>query len=63
VKGVHLLSTAGWLMALEKAAILDDGREVLRRTDEARRTPMRPIDRPARTGKIQSTFIRRATRR
>jgi hypothetical protein len=63
VKGVHLLNTAGWLLALEKAGVIEDGRAVLRNINDTRATPMRPVDRPARTGKIQSTFVRKAIQR
>jgi hypothetical protein len=63
VKGVHMLNTAGWLIALEKAGIIEDRREVLSLINAARRTAMLPVDRPARTSRIQSTFIRKIAQR
>jgi hypothetical protein len=53
---VHLLNTAGWLLALAKSGIEPGARELLRKIDERRTTPLDPIDRPARTRKVISRF-------
>jgi hypothetical protein len=57
---VHLLNTTGWLEVMHKEGIVPDARNVIDLINAARRTPMRPFDRPARTKKLRSTFLRRS---
>ena len=61
MKGVHLLNTTALLAALFKAGVLPEGRQLIEQINAARRTPMRPIEEPAQTKKIRSTWLRRIT--
>ncbi len=58
---VHMLNTTAFLTALHEAGVLTDGLEMVRRINASRKSPMRPVDLPARTRKIRSTWIRRST--
>lgn len=57
---VHLLNTTGWLNALHASNIIPDAKDLIDRINAGRRTPMRPFDRPARTKKLRSTFLRKS---
>jgi hypothetical protein len=61
LKNVHLLNTTAFLTALHKAGVLPEGLELIDKINALRKTPMRPVDRPARTKKIRSTWIRRSS--
>jgi predicted nucleic acid-binding protein len=63
LKGVHLLNTAGWLVALDRAGIVEDAKDILRAINDGRKTPMKPFDKSARTKNVESTFIRKAAER
>jgi hypothetical protein len=58
---VHLLNTVGWLDALHAGSIIPDAKAVIDQINAQRRTPMRPFDRPARTKKLRSTYLRRSS--
>jgi hypothetical protein len=58
---VHLLNTTGWLTALEATNIIPDARQLIDRINAGRKTPMRPYDRPARTKKLRSTFLKKSS--
>ena len=58
LKNIHLLNTAGWLLALERAKVITDGVDTLRLINKSRKTQMIPFDKPALTKKVRSTFIR-----
>lgn len=60
LKDVHLLNTTGWLQALTKEGLLPDGKALIEAINGSRRTPMLPIDRPARTKRFRSTWLRRS---
>jgi hypothetical protein len=57
---VHLLNTTGWLTALEAKKIIPDARQINDLINAEWKTPMRPYDRPARTKKLRSTFLRKS---
>ena len=57
---VHMLNTTAFLLALADANVLPDGRELVERINALRKTPMRPIDAPARTKRLRSSWIRRS---
>ena len=61
LKNVHMLNTTAFLTALHQAGVLPEGLELIDRINAQRATPMRPVDLPARTRKIRSTWIRRST--
>lgn len=58
---VHLLNTTALLTALHRAGALPEGLDLIDRINASRRTPMRPIDEPARTKRLRSTYIRKRT--
>jgi hypothetical protein len=60
LKNVHMLNTTAFLTALHQAGILPEGLELIAKINKLRKTPMLPVDRPARTKKIRSTWIRRS---
>ena len=57
---VHLLNTTGWLQVLHKEGIVNDAAAIIDQINAQRRSPLRPFDRPARTKKLRSTFMRRS---
>jgi hypothetical protein len=59
---VHMLNTTAFLTALAEAGVLPEGRQLIEEINALRKTPMRPIDEPARTKKIRSTWIRKASK-
>jgi hypothetical protein len=61
LSNVHLLNTTGWLLALLRAGLVPEAGTIVDRINAERRTPMQPLDRPAKTKKFRSTFIRRST--
>jgi hypothetical protein len=60
LKNVHMLNTTAFLTALNQAGILPDGLELVAKINKLRKTPMLPVDKPARTKKVRSTWIRRS---
>ena len=56
---VHLLNTAAWLRALADEGIIPDGLQVLDAINAQRKSPMMPLERPGRTRRVQSKWIRR----
>jgi hypothetical protein len=60
LKKVHMLNTTAFLTALHKAGVLPEGQDLIDQINALRKSPMLPIDRPARTKKIRSTWIRRS---
>jgi hypothetical protein len=60
LKNVHMLNTTAFLTALHQAGILPDGLDLVAKINKLRKTPMLPVDRPAKTKKIRSTWIRRS---
>ena len=57
---VHMLNTTAFLTALAEAGVLPEGRQLIAEINASRKSPMRPIDEPARTKKIRSTWIRKS---
>lgn len=55
---VHLLNTAALLLGLKELGLMSDAVDVLAAINEERRSPMLPFEEPARTRKIQSTFLK-----
>ena len=58
---VHLLNTAAWLLALADQAIVPDAATILDNINAQRKFPMIPIERPGRTRRVQSRWIRKPT--
>jgi hypothetical protein len=56
---VHLLNTAAWIRALADEGIIPDGVQLLDAIDAQRKSPMMPLERPGRTRRVQSKWIRR----
>jgi len=57
---VHLLNTAAWIRALIDGKIISDGQEILKEINAQRKSPMMPIERPGRTRRIRSKWLRKA---
>ncbi len=58
---VHMLNTTAFLTALAEAGVLPEGKQLIDEINALRKTPMRPVDEPARTKTIRSTWIRKAS--
>ncbi len=56
----HLLNTTGWLTTLHREEILADAQQIIDAINASRRSPMIAYERPARTKKLRSTWIRRS---
>jgi hypothetical protein len=56
---VHLLNTAAWVRALADEGIIPDGLKVLDDINAQRKSPMVPIERPGRTRRIPSRWLRK----
>jgi hypothetical protein len=56
---VHLLNTAAWIRALADDGIIPDGLKVLEDINAQRKSPMMPIERPGRTRRVRSKWLRR----
>jgi hypothetical protein len=56
---VHLLNTAAWIRALADEKIIPDGLELLDAINAQRKSPMIPLERPGRTRRLQSKWIRK----
>jgi hypothetical protein len=52
LKNAHPLNTAAMLIGLAEAAVEPEARQILKSINEMRKSPMRPVDRPARTKKV-----------
>jgi hypothetical protein len=61
LKNAHLLNTAAMLIGLADAGVEPEGRQILKRVNELRKSPMLPVDRPARTKKVESEWVVGAT--
>jgi hypothetical protein len=61
LKNVHMLNTTAFLTALYQSGILPEGLELVAKINKLRKTPMLPVDKPAKTKKIRSTWMRRST--
>ena len=59
MKNVHLLNTTGFLKALQGTGELTDGQELINKINALRVSPMDVLDKPARTKKIRSQWIKR----
>jgi hypothetical protein len=57
---VHLLNTAAWIRALADEGVIPDGQEVLDQINAQRKSPMLPLERPGRTKRFQSRWMRKA---
>ena len=56
LKNVHLMNTSALILNLHGMGVLQDGREIVASINALRKTPMEPIDRPAKTTKHQSSL-------
>jgi len=57
---VHLLNTAAWIRALASQGVILDGPEIMDQINAQRKSPMLPIERPGKTKRMQSRWIRKA---
>lgn len=62
LKNVHMLNTTAFLTALYQAGVLPDGMDLIEQINNLRKSPLRPVDSPARTKKVRSTWIRRSSK-
>jgi hypothetical protein len=62
LKNAHLLNTAAMLIGLAEAGVEPEARQILKSINEMRKSPMRPVDRPARTKKFESEWVEGATK-
>ena len=62
LKNAHLLNTAAMLIGLADAGVEPEARQILKSINETRKSPMLPVDRPAKTKKIESEWVEGATR-
>jgi hypothetical protein len=58
---VHLLNTAAWIRALADEGVIQDGLQVLDTINAQRKSPMIPLERPGRTRRVQSKWMRKPT--
>jgi hypothetical protein len=56
---VHLLNTAAWIRALADEGIITDGAQVLADINAQRKSPLLPLERPGRTRRVQSRWLRK----
>jgi hypothetical protein len=56
---VHLLNTVAWIRALADEGIISDGPQLLEAINAQRRSPMIPLERPGRTARVQSKWLRK----
>jgi hypothetical protein len=56
---VHLLNTAAWIRALADDGIIPDGVQVLADINAQRKSPLLPLERPGRTRRVQSRWLRK----
>ncbi len=56
LRNVHLINTAALLTGLHELGIVEDADHVLEEINALRKTPMLPVERPARTRQIESTL-------
>jgi hypothetical protein len=62
LKNAHLLNTAAMLIGLADAGVEPEARQILKSINETRKSPMLPVDRPAKTKKIESEWVEGTTR-
>ena len=55
LKRVHLLNIVGWLRTLQREGVVPEAGQLIDLINAGRKTPMLPVDRPARTKKLHST--------
>jgi hypothetical protein len=60
LKGVHLLNTKAWLLALGEEGLLPEAGELIQKIDSLRKTAMVPFEKDARSRKIKSVLLRRS---
>jgi hypothetical protein len=60
LKGVHLLNTTGWLLALYREQLLPEALELVDLINSTRKTPMIPYEKVGVTKKMQSVWLRRS---
>jgi hypothetical protein len=61
LRNAHLINTAGLLIGMADSGIVPEGRQILDAINDLRRSPMLPVDRPARTKKVESLWISAVT--
>jgi len=61
LKDVHLLNTTAWLTTLHEAGELPEGKELIAQINAARATPLDGYEKPARTKKLRSQWLKRRT--
>ena len=60
LKGVHLLNTKAWLLAMGEEGLLPEAQELITKIDALRKTAMVPFEKDARSRKIKSVWLRRS---
>lgn len=60
LKGVHLLNTKAWLIALGEEGLLPEAQDLIVKIDALRKTAMVPFEKDARSRKIRSVWLRRS---
>lgn len=58
LKGVHLLNTTAWIATLNSAGIISDGDALIAQINAARKTPLEGFEKPARTKKLRSQWLK-----
>ncbi len=58
LKDVHLLNTTAWLNTLHQSGVLPEGKDLIARINAFRITPLVGLEKPARTKKIRSQWLR-----
>jgi hypothetical protein len=60
LKGVHLLNTTAWLLALSREGLLPEALDLVQQINASRKTPMVPFGTVGLIGKVRSTWLRRS---
>ena len=58
MKDVHLLNTTAWLQTLNGAGLLPEGKALIERINKARKSPLIAFEKPARTKKVRSQWLK-----
>ena len=61
LKGVHLLNTTAWLTALQRAGVEPEAHALIEKINAARKTPLDGFEKPARTKKLRSQWLKSRT--
>ncbi len=61
MKGVHLLNTTGFLRVLYEENELPEGQDLIERISRSRKSPLLEFEKPARTKRIRSQWLRKTT--